>query len=248
MKIQVLSDQHIEHKANFGHFINRCVPSADTLVIAGDLCPHVDPTRYSYINQHILPKWKNTIIIPGNHEFYGSTKNDEWFESKKVVYEHHNGNKCYYLNNDTVEIEGVTFVCSTLWSEISPNNHITIQNGLNDYYSIKGNTVRDTNERFKANCKYLEETVDSLDSCVVVTHHVPSFSLVTERYRGHSLNEAFIADMDGFLDQYSHKIPLWICGHSHDFMDKMIYDTRCLRNPMGYPRERDADMDLVVEI
>lgn len=249
MKLQILSDQHLEFGKNLHYFMHRCVPRADTLVIAGDFMPHGGPERYSFINKMILPKWKNTLIIPGNHEFYGSTSDDEWFESKKVVYTHRNGNQCHYFNNDTVEIDGITFVGTTLWSHVGYDKSFQIQRAMNDYRQISGNTVDKNNQRFADNCKFLEDTVSVLDKkCIVMTHHMPSFHVITDRYRGNSLNEAFAADMDVFLMKYGHKISTWIHGHSHDSYDDYINGVRIVRNPMGYPHERDCDMDLVITV
>jgi len=76
MKLQVLSDLHTDHQKNFGYFANRCHPRADTLVIAGDIHPHHGPTFENFILRRLLPKWKNILIIPGNHEFYGSTSDE----------------------------------------------------------------------------------------------------------------------------------------------------------------------------
>ena len=87
MKIQILSDQHIEFQKNFSYFKNRCHPRAEILVIAGDFAPNIFPERESFIRDNILTKWKHTIIIPGNHELYGSSWDDEWFGSKEVIYE-----------------------------------------------------------------------------------------------------------------------------------------------------------------
>jgi predicted phosphodiesterase len=248
MKLQILSDQHVDFKQNFGYFANRCHALADTLIIAGDLHPHNDPAFYYYINNKLLPFWKNIILIPGNHEFYGSTAEDEFFGHKRKVYEHANGNKLYYVNNDVVEIDGVNFVCSTLWSHVGYAQSHQIKFGVSDYSQIKGNTIDKNNQRFKDNCKFLEETVSSLDSCVVVTHHLPSFSLISDMYRGHTLNEAFAANMDNFIGKHGNKVKLWIHGHSHDFQDKYLGDIRFVRNPMGYPQERHCDMDFVLDI
>jgi hypothetical protein len=122
---------------------------------------------------------------------------------------------------------------------------------MNDYSKIYGLTVDKTNDYHTANRKFLEDAMEKIPEgkrCVVITHHVPSFNLISKRWRGNPLNEAFSADMDTFIMMYGHKISHWIHGHSHDRVDKVIEGVRFIRNPMGYPHERDCDMDLVIEI
>lgn len=263
MKIQILSDIHVDHQKNFNYFTNRCVPRAETLVMAGDLCPHNSPEHYDYINSRLM-KWKNVILIPGNHEFYGSTIDDPFFGSYEKVYENSKGHKVHYVNNKVLEIDGVTYICTTLWTYIDFHHSFQIMQGMNDFYQIKGMTVDKWNEIHKENKRFLEESLDALPTgkrCIVVTHHVPSFNLISERFRGNSLNEAFSADMDVLIMSYGDKISYWIHGHSHDFLDKNIDGVRFIRNPMGYPGElthsiksnnnskgRVCDMDLVISV
>lgn len=250
MKIQILSDQHVDFKQNFSYFSNRCMSRSDIMIVAGDLCPHNSSIHESYIRDNFLSKWKNTIIIPGNHEFYGSHVNDDWFGSKRQIFQ--NGdNTVYYVNNEVIEIDEVYFICSTLWSHIGYEKASQIQYMMNDYRQIQGLTVDQVNVYHEINREFLIESIESIPTgkkCVLVTHHVPSFNLISDRWRGNELNDAFSADMDTFIMKYDHKISLWIHGHSHDRIDKRLGETRFIRNPMGYPGERDCDMDLVVSI
>ena len=251
MKFQILSDQHIEFSKNLKYFINRCHPRADNLIIAGDLCPHKDPIRYNFINNRILPKWKNTILIPGNHEFYGSDIKDEFFGSQEQTFEHVNGNKLEYVNNKVIELHGIYFICTTLWSYVDPVNAFEIQNGVNDYHQIEHLTVEVMNDFHAANREFFVDALNTIPEgkrCVVISHHVPSYNFISKRWRGNRLNDAFSADMDVFIMQYGHKISRWIHGHSHDYLDEIVNGIRFIRNPMGYPQERNCDMDMVIDI
>ena len=253
MKVQILSDQHLEFKKNFGYFENRCVARADTLVIAGDFFPHGSNefVRETHIENRLLAKWKNVVLIPGNHEFYGATYEHKFFGEAYEVYEHSNGNKCHYVNNGIVEIDGVHFVCTTLWSHIGYDNAYHIQNSMNDYYQIRGLSVDKVNKFYATNVEFLVDAMSKIPKgkkCVIVTHHVPSYNLISPRWRGSRLNDAFSADMDVFIMTHSDKISHWIHGHSHDAVDQYIDGIRFIRNPMGYPQERDVDMDMVIRI
>jgi hypothetical protein len=220
-------------------------------VIAGDFCPHVDPTRYNVINNKLLQDWHNVIIIPGNHEFYGSHKNDKWFGENERIFTNSYGNTCHYVNNKVVEIDGVYFVCTTLWTHIGYDKASLIQYRMNDYHQITNLNVDFVNECFQNNRQWLQEAVNNIPDgkkCVVVTHHVPTSHLIHPRWRGNDLNEAFCADLDTFIMMFGDKISHWIHGHSHDKIDRVINGIRFIRNPMGYPSERDCNMDLVIDV
>lgn len=251
MRIQILSDQHIDVGRNFGYVVNRMVPRADVLVIAGDFCAH-RPMRENFIRDRLLPKWKTIIMVPGNHDLWNCSFDDPFFGSAEKVFEHSNGNKCYYVNNKIVEVDNVCFICSTLWSHIGAVNSFQIQRSLGDYAEIKGYTIEKNNEYHLINKAFLSESVSSLvnDSRkkVIVTHHIPSFNLVSPRWKNQVLNEAFAADMDSFIMMYSDYISCWIHGHSHDFLDTYLGGIHFVRNPMGYPKERNGDMDLVINV
>ena len=250
MKIQILSDQHIDFSKNFNYVINRCIPRCDTLVIAGDLCPHTEGHE-KFITEHILPKWKNVIIIPGNHEFYGDDIDHKYFGSIETIYENQKGNKAYYVNNKIVELNGVYFVCSTLWSHIGYENALHIKTQMNDFYKITGMTIDIYNSIYRANVHFMEDAMSKIPNgkrCVVVTHHIPSYNLVNRRWREHPTNDAFSSDMDIFIMQHESKISHWIHGHSHDYLDETHSGIRFIRNPMGYPQERDCDMDMVISV
>ena len=66
MKIQVLSDLHLEH----GGFVPEHHPAADVIVLAGDLAPYTE----GLVDQ-IADHWSSAphiLYVLGNHEFYGS--------------------------------------------------------------------------------------------------------------------------------------------------------------------------------
>jgi predicted phosphodiesterase len=250
MKIQILSDQHIEFKKNYGYVINRMIPRADVLVIAGDFCNHT-PMREKFIQEHLLPKWKHIIMIPGNHDLWDDSWDHPSFGFHRQVFEK-NGNKCYYVNNQIIEIDDVSFICSTMWTHIGAVNSFSIHNSMGDYDMIDGLTVEKINEYHLLNRGFLNESMYKLTNVktkrVIVTHHVPSFNLISPAWRNHTLNEAFAADMDTFIMMHGDDVSLWIHGHSHDCVDKYLGDIRFVRNPMGYPHERKGDMDLVISV
>ena len=66
MKIQVLSDLHLEH----GGFVPEHHPAADVIVLAGDLAPYTE----GLVDQ-LADQWSSAphiLYVLGNHEFYGT--------------------------------------------------------------------------------------------------------------------------------------------------------------------------------
>lgn len=85
---------------------------------------------------------------------------------------------------------------------------------------------------------------------VVITHHLPSFDSVVERYQDDLLSACFASNVDHLFG----KCDLWVHGHTHDSLDYVKNGTRVVCNPRGYSRyEQDIenygfDPKLVIEI
>ncbi len=102
MKLHVLSDLHTE-------FADFSPPGtdADVVVLAGDIGVGVGGIEWAARRCPKVP----VIYVPGNHEFYdhdiGLTD-----ELKATV-----PANIHVLNNDTLELDGVRFIGSTLWTD-----------------------------------------------------------------------------------------------------------------------------------
>ena len=66
----------------------------------------------------------------------------------------------------------------------------------------------------------------------MVTHHVPSFQLMSPEFRGNQINGAFTVELADLIEDSD--IDCWIYGHSHRNIDKTIGKTICLSNQLGY--------------
>ena len=67
---------------------------------------------------------------------------------------------------------------------------------------------------------------------IVATHHVPSFELNAPEFKGSPLNGAFTVELGDYIA--ASPIEYWIYGHSHRNVDKVIGNTRCVSNQLGY--------------
>ena len=67
---------------------------------------------------------------------------------------------------------------------------------------------------------------------IVITHHVPSFQLMSPEFRGSKINGAFTVELADYIENSG--IDYWIYGHSHRNIDKIIGSTHCVSNQFGY--------------
>lgn len=83
---------------------------------------------------------------------------------------------------------------------------------------LKIQYASDLHLEFAANTLYLQ--------------HVPSYELVSPDFIGSPINGAFTAELGHFI-AYSN-IDYWIYGHSHRNIDRVIGNTKCVSNQLGY--------------
>ena len=67
---------------------------------------------------------------------------------------------------------------------------------------------------------------------IVVTHHVPSFQLMSPEFHGSCLNGAFTVELADYIKNSD--IEYWIYGHSHRNIARTIGTTHCICNQFGY--------------
>ena len=135
MKIQYMSDLHMEFQENSRYLKNNELPvTGDVLVLAGDIF---------YLRDKVAPltkfwKWasenyRQVLIVPGNHEYYNcSDVMERGLQWRWMLWE----NVGYY-QNQVVRIDDTDFVLSTLWSRINPNDEYFVWKGMNDFRQIR---------------------------------------------------------------------------------------------------------------
>lgn len=271
MKIQLISDIHLE----FGHKVQIDNAGADVLVLAGDICcaRHLKkieddfmPTpieRKNTINffNECASKFRNVIYIMGNHEHYKHTFNDTAKNIRERLLENVPSN-FYFLDNETVHINGVKFIASTLWTDMNNRCPLTmnkLQVGMNDFHLIKYRNNKDDYYKFQPQHAY-EEHVKSRNfianeidntpddtSIVVVSHHLPSFKSVPAIYANDThMNGGYASNLEKLMID---NVKLWLHGHTHIPCDYTLNNTRVVCNPHGYPGEnKNPNFGLVLEV
>lgn len=145
--VQIASDLHIEYfdkvkEPNKVLFERLIEPKAPILALLGDIgCPGTDFgwKQFQLLLEVLVPKFEKILLIAGNHEFY--TSGASFDKAPLTVPLIHarlqqlcDGHpKLEYLNNRSIELNGVRMVGTTLWSEIADNEAELVGKHMTDY-------------------------------------------------------------------------------------------------------------------
>jgi Icc-related predicted phosphoesterase len=227
MKLLILSDLHLEFHADCGESFLRDTPwpEHDVTVIAGDVAnsKKLQPALKNIYNTFGA---KPIVYVMGNHECYHSTLDKVELRIAKEAAKLRN---LYWLNNRAVILYGQRFIGGTMWTPKSDDR--TAKSLMNDFRCI------DHFEQVYADHEdFMEHVLPHIQpDDIVVTHHLPSFRSVPAQFKGSSMNQFFVNDVESVIDSAQPK--LWIHGHTHTCFDYMIGPTRVVANPFGYPGE-----------
>lgn len=243
MKIQYASDLHLEFRENSRWLrYNPLRPVGDILVLAGDI-GYLGDEMYS---KHPFWDWcadnfEQTLIVPGNHELYKNfdinNLTDGWSEqirpNVKAVY------------NKVVHLHDIDLVMTTLWAKIHPADAYFTEHGVTDFRRIRNGEYRLSWDRFNdehERCvEFIKRSAEqgSAQKRIVVTHHVPSFELMAEEFKGSRINGALTSDLNLLIETLP--IDYWIYGHSHRNIDGEIGGTKIFSNQLGYVFANETD-------
>ena len=250
MKIQICSDLHLEFGSNRAWFKkNPLIPQAEILVIAGDTY-YLDRDfgKLDFIKR-VADEFEQVYLIPGNHEYYGGFDVSTALAPtcQKIL------ENVYMLNNEAIEIKGVSLIFSTMWSLIQ-HNIMGVVRGMMDFERIRFEagplTVNHFNKLHEVAFEFIEKEVQKEGKKVVISHHLPSNACNIEAFKGSVLNEAFCVEKSNFI--LDHEIDCWIYGHSHrNLKDFYLGDTLMVCNQFGYismDEHRSFDYQKVIDI
>lgn len=239
MRLRYFSDLHLEFlKPNkIERFLKQIPPSQpdEICILAGDVGnPHHTNNHYDIFMKYMSVNFKKTFVIPGNHEYYHRTKTMEDTNAYLEDYFRQFEN-ISFLNNRYEHYENHCFIGTTLWSKITnPIYEINDIECIPQFDYIKYN-------RLNRMCiDFLEDAVETNNNCVIITHHMPSSSLVDVKYKTPKMlpyNQWFYCDMDEFMVKNHSKIRAWFYGHTHTPSHIIQHGIPLLCNPIGYPNE-----------
>lgn len=243
MKIQLVSDLHLEflQREMPGERLIAPVPGADVLVLAGDIANGAEPFRL--FADWPTPTRVPIIFVAGNHEYYGHAMEPMLRKMREGAAM----NNIHFLENDRVEIDGVRFLGTTLWTDYNLYRDRTqfhmmehAQRHLNDHQLIRMGgrrfSAQDALDRHLIARAWLEAELAKpfAGKTVVVTHHGAHPLSVHGRYINDPLSAAFVSDLSALMPD----VDLWLHGHVHDGFDYQVGRCRVVANPAGYVMNR----------
>ena len=248
MKLRYFSDLHLEFikPNNIDNFIKKIPPGLDEIcILAGDIGNPYQP-NYHIFMKFINENFKKSFVIPGNHEYYNDIKiieqTNEYLED--YFQKHEN---ITFLNNSFEIYEEYCFIGTTLWSQITDPEY-----EINDVNFIPVFDYKKCNRLHMLSVDFLENALKINDNCIIITHHLPSHSLIDIKYKKQNMlpyNQWFASNMDDFIKTNKDKIKSWFYGHTHTYKNTTIEEIPFLCNPIGYPNENSKlKFDLVFEI
>jgi Icc-related predicted phosphoesterase len=240
MKLCIISDLHLDfHKDGGASFLkDLVVPDCDLTVIAGDLS-QANHWRFKQNVKEICDKSKQVLYAMGNHEYYGASITETDCRAHNLPNEFKNltvASRAKVLTQKDIPALGdLNLLVGTLWfQDACDQEHY--KNLLNDFALIEDlePEIYRRNDRFKCLLYGIKD-----EPCIVVSHHLPSYSCVNPRFAGSAINRFFVGGIDD-KDIENSSISLWVCGHGHDALDFKIGKTRVISNPAGYLNEMPA--------
>lgn len=262
MKLQIVSDLHLEF-----YPLDLPQTEADVIVLAGDIGQHTHGLTWAI--ETAQAHRKPLLYIIGNHEFYGAEIYGIRAEMQRLAAEARDaGVPVWVLDDSAVELGGVRFLGSTLWTDYqlygagqSMGSAMSLAaRAMNDHRIVRcaphSRFMPSQALSFHAeSVRWLREMLDTPfdGKTVVITHHLPSEACVAAQYKGDLLSAAFASNCDDLVE----KADLWVFGHTHTPIDREVRGRRVLCNPRGYVRafqgrlnveNRVFDPELVISI
>jgi predicted phosphodiesterase len=267
MKLQLLSDLHLEAQP---HFTVAPTPGADLLILAGDIGSYqpgsqLDGDDFGLTRFSPRHGWPVPVLyLPGNHEYDGLDF-DETHARLRALCE---ALDIQWLERETLMIDGVRFVGTTLWSDfdamVEPKDTLT-------------QVLRKRGKAFRAADFYLQKTLGTrhgapflaeavreqallcqdwlaqalaepfAGTTVAVTHFAPTLASADPRYGLTPGTAGFCNALDALLP----KAQLWLHGHLHCPWDYEKAGCRVVANPLGYEKKGEQEgfrPDLLIDV
>ena len=238
-KFQIVSDLHIEYKTNkVPDPLTLITPTADVLILAGDIGSFYKFYQLETFLCDLCKYFKVVIYIPGNHEYYQTPGYESQTMSSlfnKFVMLEQSISNLYILNQSSIQIDDICVVGCTLWSNPNinvPKFIVRIDEMNTKVYKQKYNSDLLYIKKMIKYCKKKEKKL------VVVSHHCPTYSVITK------LNDKYISLYASHLDNLLNKdmVHTWIAGHIHKNFDLITKGgTHLVGNQKGKPKDNIKD-------
>ena len=215
--IQIVSDLHIEQYEDVPNPLDFITPSADILILAGDIGSFYRIQQLIDFLKALCSYFKIVLYVPGNHEWYTMNDNESLsFDSleKRMLTIENKIKNFYILNRSSVMVADICIAGCTLWSK--PQCEIP-------KYIVRINDMKTSDYENLHNLD-LEYVKNIRDYCkkkgikmIVVSHHPPTFKALEGVKKRSKFLSLYATNLDYMLNKKD--IDVWICGHIHANFD-----------------------------
>jgi len=240
IRLFITSDTHLEYY-NDDQAFEEIIPDIDLLnddkinifVLAGDI-GDPDTPLYRYFIKTVSSIFDYVIVILGNHESYHSSISYAEDKVREICEDY----ECIFLEKDYVIVEGIKFIGTTLWTNLTTDVYEKINKRyIKGYLSIeefKNDNFDYSSVLFKENLEYIKQELDM--PSVIITHHAPSRIMNNlNRSRTQKITPVYCNDLD---DMFHYPILMWISGHTHSAKIVEYGETTLVSNPFGLSNEK----------
>jgi predicted phosphohydrolase len=250
--LQIVSDLHLELR---GGTIPKPPPVlVPKIALLGDISMS-RLSSYRMFLEMMSQHYEDMFVIVGNHEYYNShcmhiSITDEITD---VCMAYPN---IHFLDNESVDINGIKYIGTTLWSHVSKEHEPVVTCGINDYmciqccvYDPEGTgrmrtpvTVGYTNILHEAAMHFIKQELEKESEMptIILLHHTPSFKSIHPDFQGSPYNSAYVTNLEELM-----KLPViaWFHSHTHHAMKYKVNNILMVSNPMGYLGEKNTGYD-----
>ena len=182
--------------------------------------------------------FKVVIYVPGNHEYYTI----KGYQPQKMINLYNKFvkmeqiiNNLYVLSRSSVEIDNVCIVGCTLWSDPA----VTIPKFI---VRIPDMYTKVYKEKYDGDINYIKKMIKYCQQknkkLMVVTHHCPTYSVITTKKK---LEDKYISLYATNLDHLltDDMVHTWVAGHIHINFDLVTKGgTHLVGNQRGKPKDK----------
>lgn len=245
MKIQVLSDLHLELLNMSEIWENHYQVNCDVLCLVGDIGNPYSDIYWSFIN-YASKNAKYVLIVSGNHEYRGNSQQhlEYWTRAKAKEFKN-----VEYLQKDLFFYGGYVFLGCTLWSHIPHQYAEEFKACFADFTEISNFSPFVRNIIHKEHKKWLENVLLEAKQrelkTVVLTHHTPLYNISCgKKHKGSPTQHMFSTDMRELFNN----VDVWCYGHTHSNRKSHVYKvhpykTLFVSNQKGHPKNSHSNFD-----
>jgi Icc-related predicted phosphoesterase len=236
--VQIVSDLHIEYNNNnYYDPLNFITPSADILILAGDIGSLYKHFQLKDFLIKICKHFQIVLYVPGNHEYY-ITQNIQPVSMDQLISRLYDIkaeiNNLYILDRASIQIGNVCIAGCTLWSDIN----IPIPKYLVRIYKMNTNIYK---KKFNKDLNYINNIIKYCSNnslkLLIVTHYVPTYKILKNTNKKEKFFSLYGSNLDNLLT-FSN-IHTWVCGHVHKNFDFVTEGgTRLVSNQKGKPKDK----------